>query len=892
MSNDLKLRVLFDMVDSMTKPLKNILSGNKDVAKSLKATRDQMKELGKAQKDVGTFREMHAGLRGTSGELAAAQGRIKSLADTMRANGPPTKAMVRDFERAKQAAAQLKTTHEKQSTQLQELRGRLSGAGIDTRNLAQHERELRTNIIATTAAMNAQQNKLAEISAREKKIAGARAKMNAAQGTAANMAVTGYAARSAGTTIMGDIKDTLGEAKKFETDAQRIRALGLGEHAAADAVKYSRAMKSYGVSATDNVSIVRDAMTIFADEHHAKMVAPTLAKMKFGNEAMFGGEDGHANEEKFMNMLKVIELRGGTKNEATFKDEANMVQKVITATGGRVGPEQWMQFIQTGGVAAKQMRKDAFFNQMEPLIQEMGGHSVGTGMMSAYSNVYQGKTTVRAAKQLQALDLLDPTKVEYNKIGMLKQFKPGALAGGELFKASPFEWMQKVLLPKMAAKGITDPDKVKDMIATIFSNRTASNLFTTMYMQQDQIKKSANLSAHADGIEEIFDKGKNMTAGRELDALAKMRDLKLELGEKVMPLYNSALSAGAAILDSVNGFMKEHSTAATAIITTLTILAALMVAVGSLTIVLAGVLGPIAAIKFGMTALGMQGGIMANVFRMAVAPLRMAASAVLFLGRALLMNPIGLAITAIAVAALLIYQYWEPIKAFFGGLWDQIKTAFDGGLAGIGALILNWSPLGLFYQGFAALMSWFGVDMPAKFTTFGANMLDGLVNGITSRLGAVKDAIVGAGESAVAWFKEKLGIHSPSRVFGELGGFISQGAAIGIESEQGKVAKASFALAMAASAAFGAPALAQAGQLGAMFSQGGPLVSNQVPIDSRGSVLASQGGAAGAPGGASYQIAIHAAPGMDPAAIARAVSAELDRRERSKLSRIGSRLTD
>jgi uncharacterized protein len=53
--------------------------------------------------------------------------------------------------------------------------------------------------------------------------------------------------------------------------------------------------------------------------------------MKFANESMFGAEDAHANEEKFMNMLKVIELRGGTKNEATFKDEANMVQKVLTA---------------------------------------------------------------------------------------------------------------------------------------------------------------------------------------------------------------------------------------------------------------------------------------------------------------------------------------------------------------------------------------------------------------------------------------------------------------------------------------------------------------------------------------------------------------------------------
>ncbi|MYM70502.1 hypothetical protein GTP45_27370 [Pseudoduganella sp. FT55W] len=257
----------------------------------------------------------------------------------------------------------------------------------------------------------------------------------------------------------------------------------------------------------------------------------------------------------------------------------------------------------------------------------------------------------------------------------------------------------------------------------------------------------------------------------------------------------------------------------------------------------------------------------------------------------------------------------DSVKAFFGGFWDGVKATFDGGIGSINALILNWSPLGLFYQGFAAVMSWFGVEMPAKFSTFGANILDGLVNGITSRLGAVKDAIVGAGESAVAWFKEKLGIHSPSRVFGELGGFISQGAAIGIDDQKAAVAKASLALAVTAAGAFNSPALAQAAQLGTNLAQGvqvqmatagqlaaplgqaAPQVGNQVPIDRRSSVLtpqASPGAASAAPAAAApnYTIQITAAPGMDPQAIARAVSAELDRRERAKQSRAISRLTD
>jgi len=59
----------------------------------------------------------------------------------------------------------------------------------------------------------------------------------------------------------------------------------------------------------------------------------------------------------------------------------------------------------------------------------------------------------------------------------------------------------------------------------------------------------------------------------------------------------------------------------------------------------------------------------------------------LWLGRALLMNPIGLAITAIGVAAYLIYRNWTPIKTFFIGLWASVKNAFNTGITFIKNII-------------------------------------------------------------------------------------------------------------------------------------------------------------------------------------------------------------
>lgn len=398
MDNALKLRVVFDMVDKMTKPLKTILAGNKGLAGSLKETRRELTEMGKTQKAIGEFRQMRSGLEATNTRLGDATARVKALSGSLRAFGPPSQQMTAELAKARQAASLLRAEQKQQTKGLQELRTRLSGAGIDTRNLSQHERDLRSNMTATTTAVNDQMRKLEALGEREKRVGAARKSMQKMQGVAAGMAVGGYAAKSTGSHIFGDLHESLDQAKEYQREAMRIKALGLGDHASANAVKYASSLNTYGVSTNDNMVLMRDALSIFADEHHAQMVMPTLAKMKFANDSMFGAEDAHANEEKFMNMLKVIELRGGTKNEGTFKDEANMVQKVITATGGRVGGDEWRNFIQTGGVAAKQLRKDAFYYQMEPLIQEMGGHAVGTGLMSAYSNVYQGKTTVRAAR--------------------------------------------------------------------------------------------------------------------------------------------------------------------------------------------------------------------------------------------------------------------------------------------------------------------------------------------------------------------------------------------------------------------------------------------------------------------------------------------------------------
>lgn len=168
----------------------------------------------------------------------------------------------------------------------------------------------------------------------------------------------------------------------------------------------------------------------------------------------------------------------------------------------------------------------------------------------------------------------------------------------------------------------------------------------------------------------------------------------------------------------------------------------------------------------------------------------LAGKALLFLGRAMLTNPIGLAITAIALGAYLIYQYWQPIKGFFSDLLANIQSFFNSGIGNITATILNWSPLGLFYKVFAGVLSWFGVDLPNNFTEFGKNLINGLVNGINRAWDSAKQTVSALGDSVKNWFAKKLGIHSPSRVFMGYGQNTVDGLVIGVARSAIKAANA------------------------------------------------------------------------------------------------------
>jgi hypothetical protein len=424
------------------------------------------------------------------------------------------------------------------------------------------------------------------------------------------LGLVGGAMAGAGAFGLSLFKGPLEEAKQFQLEVAKFEALGLGDKMNRDAVEFAKGMKTYGTSLTENMVLFRDAQTVFRDSdnlHHAELVTPMLAKMKFANETLYGSERAGNMEGKFMDMLRVIEMRRGLNSPDEFGKQANMIQQVLTTSGGRVDATQYLNLIKTGGVAAKSLSNEALYYQLEPLIQEMGGNRVGTGLMSAYNNLILGRTTVQSAKELNSLGLLDSKHVEYNKIGMIKRILPGGLKGGDMMADSPVDFLEKVLLPAFKTKGITEEKDVLREIGLIFSNRTASQLFSTMFLQMGQIRKGEQMSAGAMNIDQADAKARETAAGKEIELHKKWKDVLNALGTTVLPIAIKAVEGLTVVVRGIVNFAREWPRLTQWLVVGFGVLSGIVAAGGTLALATAGFKALGLALAMGGAAGGVGG---------------------------------------------------------------------------------------------------------------------------------------------------------------------------------------------------------------------------------------------------------------------------------------------
>ncbi len=866
MDKKLQLKIITALQDKLSAPLKRIMGASGQSAKSLKDLRDKLKGLEQSQRQVGQFRELKTGLQKTGDAMRQAQGRANELAQRLRAAGPPTAAMQREFNQATLASRRLKEAHQQQSVRLQGLRDRLHAAGISTKNLGGDERQLRDRIASTNRELESQKAKLAQVAQQQRRLSEARERYSKSQQLASSMAVGGAAGLAAGSGALYAGARLMAPGVQFDADMSQVQSLTRLKKDSAELAALRAQARQLGAdtmfSATEAAQgqgflamagfgpqAILEAMPGLLDM--AKAGGNELAETAdiasniltgFGISADQMGRVGDVLVGAFTRSNTNLAMLGETmKYAAPIASSLGQDIETVAAMAGKLG-DAGIQ----GGMGGTALR--AILNRLSapPKMAANALDELGLAVADANGNLRPMPDLLK--------EIYDRTKDmgEVERAGLLK-----ALAGEEAVSALQ-------VLVKQAGSGA-----LQEFVATL--RATQGESAATAKVMGD------NLVGDLDELSSAWE------------------DLGIQLQEQQNGSLREMVVMLADVVGAVKAWVAENPALVGTLVKVAAVMALLVAVGGAITMALASVIGPIAMVRYGLTIMGIKGAGLGSVLTsLASKALPLVAGAISAVGKAIMLNPVGAAIAAIALAAILIYRYWEPISEFFSGLWGQIKTAFDGGIGAVGALLINWSPLGLFYRAFQGVLDFLGVELPEKFTSFGSMIMQGLINGIKSMGSAVQDAVVGKANEAVGWFKEKLGINSPSRVFMELGGFVAEGAAMGIRRRQPVAEKAAQIMAASVLAAGAmAPGLAGAAPPAPLrFDTRPPIVAPVTHGASTGGAAKGGTAAFGQPAGDHIEIHIHAAPGMQPAELAQAVARELDRREREKSVRARSALAD
>lgn len=727
----LKLEVLFGAVDKLTGPMKTIVGGSKTMADALKKTNGELKDLEAQQRKISGFRQLTAQSEKTAQALAKNKQTISELKAALKIN-PEVQENVTALARAEAAHKRLMGVQESQRTELTGMAQEFNKAGIQMDRLNDEESDLKNKIHLTTMELNKQKESLGKHTEAQKKYE----KMQERMGKANDMAKKGLMIAGAGAVALTvpaklaiDFESAMADVKKvvdFDTPQQFKQ---MENDIISMSTRLPMAAKDIAAiyAAGGQSGIAKNELTQFAETAVKMGVAFDITAEESG-QAMAEMRTAFKMSQSEVTTLadKINYL--GNNTPAAAKGIMDIVQ--------RIGPLGEVGGFASGSIAAlgatirgmgvaEEVAATGIKNMMLALV---AGESATKGQHNAY--VELGMDAKKVAQDMQK-DAEGTTLSVLKAISKMDKYKQAAMLK-ELFGSE--------------------------------SLGSISPLLTNMKALEDNLGKVADKQKYAGSMEKEYAARAATTANNLKLAKSSASALGITIGNQLLPGINSAAGLFSTAMNSVQAWAQANPVLAG----TLT-----KIAVGAIAIV-----GGLSALSIGAIAIF---GPMMMVGR-AFGAVALAAKG---MSMALLTNPITWIVLAIAGAAFLIYKNWAPISAFFVGIWNTIKTAFNGGIKGISALIINWSPIGLFYSAFAKVLSWFGIDLPAKFTGFGAMILEGLKNGILSKVNAVKDAITGAVSGVIDKARGILGIHSPSRVFMGIGGYTMQGMANGIANANG-----------------------------------------------------------------------------------------------------------
>lgn len=865
---NLRLQVVLNAVDKLTRPLKVAQAGSKELASAVRQTREQLKRLNDAGGQLKSFDQLSQSLSRTSNELDQARLRAQMMTREMSALESPTKKQTAALETQWRAVSRLEQKQGQETRQMAAARAELYRLGISAGGGARETARITRETDRYNKQLAEQERRLRDVGERQRKLNAVRAKADKMRDVRNSLAGNGAGMMAAGVTTGATLLAPIRAYSESENAANQLAGsmMGPGGKVAPEFAKLNKLAIALGDRLPGTTADFQNMMTM-------------LRRQGMSAQVILGGlgeSAAYLGVQLQMAPTDAAEFAAKLQDatQTTEKDMMSLMDLIQRGFYAGVDPGNMLQGFSKISSAMSILNKKGIdaAKTFAPLLvmadqASMAGESAG----NAYRKIFQAALDAKKIKAVN--DDLKGTGIKFN-------FSDGKGGFGGLENM----YVQLSKLSKLT------PEKQMAIKKDLFGNDSETLQALDIMIQKgiDGYRETVAKLENQATLRERVDASLNTLGNKWEAAGGSFTNAMASIGETVAPVLKNIADWLGNLASALDGFVKRHPQLTAALFKIAAVFAVVATAAGVLSLALASILGPMAIVRVSAGVLGIK---FASAFGLIKQVIGGAGQAILWLGRLMMANPILAIIGLIAMGAIYIWQNWETLGPKFTAMWDAISSGVSRVWDVIKRTISSkWDEI---LSDVAAL--------PAKFKAVGGAIIDGILNGINekwetlkSKLASVKsylpDWMTGGDKSPGA--PQQKGAGGFFAGMYDSGGYIPRGQ-VGIAGENGPelINGPAYVTSRRRTAALASVVAGMMG--GAMPAEAAPLHPMSLPA-------ASYRHAAEKPAGTrpvfqfetQAQIIIQAQPGQSAQDIAQEVARQLDERERRMRAKARSSFSD
>lgn len=697
----LKLEILLKAIDAATKPFRGVEQQVDKTSAALQAHGRELIALKAQQKDVAAFRTYRRELDQTRDALREAQTRAQALAREHAQAEAPTRKMTRALDAARREVNQLETAEQKHVLRLNETRQRLNEAGVSTRNLSTHERDLRRRIQQTTDAMQEQDEKLKQLNARRDQMATARQRYDKTQALAGSMQGAGMSAIGAGAAVGAPIVLAAQQAMGFEEAMADVRKVVDFPTPAV-----FKTMSNDLLDLSTRLPVAKEELAaIMAQGARAgvarqDLLAYTEAAAKMGVAFDVSSEEAGA-------MM------------ATWRTAFGMAQPEVIALADRVNAL-------TNAYGGNAAAVSEMITRVGPLADVAGASGPHLAALAQVMNSVGVQSEIGATGIKNML--LGLTKGEAATKSQAKAFAALGMDASEMAKRMQTD-ASGAIMSVLDAVAALPKEQGLAVLTQLFGSESVaaiSPLLSQLELVRRNFRQVGDASFYAGSMDKEYAARAETTANAVALAKNGVGALATEIGYGLLPQIQAFSAWASTTARGVRDFAAAHPQATRVVATLVATLAGALFLFGGFAIAIAGVLGPFALMRLSFVqaapVLRALGGGFMFVARWAqwtgvalggrlLTAIRLARTAMLGFNLALLANPITwivVGVVALAAAAFLIWKNWSKIGPWLAGVWETVKAVVAKGIEAVVGFLMKWTLVGVIARNWDAVVAFLG----------------------------------------------------------------------------------------------------------------------------------------------------------------------------------------